>query len=130
MDAFEILDVRLSRGGPIPLQRQLYDAVRDGVLSGTLCPGLPLPSSRHLAQSLGVGRNTVIAAYEQLLSEGFLESRVGAGTRVAAFAGNTLEGLMHRPQQTARRASQHCPRAGGVSPRRRAAWSNGRAVPS
>ena len=102
MDAFEILDVRLSRGGPIPLQRQLYDAVRDGVLSGTLCPGLPLPSSRHLAQSLGVGRNTVIAAYEQLLSEGFLESRVGAGTRVAAFAGNTLEGLMHRPQQTAR----------------------------
>jgi GntR family transcriptional regulator/MocR family aminotransferase len=102
VDAFDILDLRLARGGPIPLQRQLYDAVRDGVLSGTLCPGLALPSSRNLAHNLGVGRNTVIAAYEQLLSEGFLESRVGAGTRVAAFAGNALEGITCRQQRPAR----------------------------
>lgn len=102
MDAIEILGLQLTRGGPIPLQRQLYDAVRDGVLSGTLGPGLALPSSRNLARTLGIGRNTVIAAYEQLLSEGFLESRVGAGTRVAAFAGNSLEGITYRQQRPAR----------------------------
>jgi GntR family transcriptional regulator/MocR family aminotransferase len=102
MNAVEILGLRLTRGGPVPLQRQLYDAVRDGVLSGTLVPGLALPSSRSLAHSLGVGRNTIIAAYEQLLSEGFLESRVGAGTRVAAFAGNSLEGITDRPLRPAR----------------------------
>ena len=62
------------------LHRQLYDHVRELVLSGRLAPGTRLPSSRGLARDLGCGRNAVVAAYDQLLSEGYLEGRHGSGT--------------------------------------------------
>jgi GntR family transcriptional regulator/MocR family aminotransferase len=65
------------------LHRQLYDRVRDLVLSGRLAPGARLPSSRGLARDLGCGRNTVVAAYDQLFSEGYLEGRHGSGTYVS-----------------------------------------------
>lgn len=65
-----------------PLHRQLYDALRDAVLSGHLAPGARLASTRTMAADLGVSRNTVMAAFEQLLAEGYLEGRVGAGTFV------------------------------------------------
>lgn len=67
-----------------PLYRQLYDALRDAILDGRLVAGARLPSSRRLASDLGVGRNTVLAAYEQLTAEGYLEGQIGAGTRIAA----------------------------------------------
>jgi GntR family transcriptional regulator/MocR family aminotransferase len=57
------------------LHRQLYGRVRELVLSGRLAPGTRLPSSRGLARDLGCARNTVVAAYDQLLSEGYLEDR-------------------------------------------------------
>jgi GntR family transcriptional regulator/MocR family aminotransferase len=61
------------------LERTLRDALR----SGRLAPGTRLPSSRALAGDLGLARNTVAAAYAQLVAEGWLEGRQGAGTRVA-----------------------------------------------
>lgn len=61
------------------LERTLRDALRDGRLP----PGTRLPSSRALARDLGLARNTVAAAYAQLVAEGWLEGRQGAGTRVA-----------------------------------------------
>ena len=61
------------------LERTLRDALR----SGRLAPGTRLPSSRSLARDLGLARNTVAAAYAQLVAEGWLEGRQGAGTRVA-----------------------------------------------
>ena len=61
------------------LERTLRDAVR----GGRLAPGTRLPSSRSLARDLGLARNTVAAAYGQLVAEGWLEGRQGAGTRVA-----------------------------------------------
>jgi GntR family transcriptional regulator/MocR family aminotransferase len=61
------------------LERTLRDALR----SGRLPPGTRLPSSRSLAQDLGLARNTVATAYAQLVAEGWLEGRQGAGTRVA-----------------------------------------------
>jgi len=67
-----------------PLYRQLYDALRGAILDGRLMAGARLPSSRRLAADLGVGRNTVLSAYEQLAAEGYLEGQVGAGTRIAA----------------------------------------------
>lgn len=67
-----------------PLYRQLYDALRGAILDGRLVSGARLPSSRRLASDLEVGRNTVLAAYEQLAAEGYLEGRIGAGTRIAA----------------------------------------------
>lgn len=67
-----------------PLATQLYRNIKEGVLTGALPPDYRLPSSRELADDLKVSRNTVLCAYDQLLAEGYLESRVGAGTFVAA----------------------------------------------
>lgn len=66
------------------LVRQLYQQLRGRILEGRLHPGVRLPASRHLAQVLKVSRNTVMGAYDQLLAEGFIQTRVGDGTYVAA----------------------------------------------
>ena len=65
------------------LQRQVYDGLRAAILAGRLRPGSRLPSTRSLAADLAVARNTVTAAFGQLVAEGYAESRVGAGTVVA-----------------------------------------------
>src|SRR4051812_38522938 len=67
----------------VPLYRQLYDHLRLAILSGQYTRGAALPSTRLLAENLGMSRTTVINAYEQLLAEGYLEGIVGAGTYVA-----------------------------------------------
>jgi len=74
-----LLDARL----PIPLYKQLYERFRRGILTGQLEHGTRLPSTRQLASELGISRTTVVLAYESLLLEGYLESRVGQGTVVA-----------------------------------------------
>ena len=56
----------------VPRQRALYLRLREGVLSGRLPAGMRLPASRSLAATLGVARNTVLFAYEQLVAEGCL----------------------------------------------------------
>lgn len=73
----------LIRRSDAPLHRQLYDGVRAAVLEGRLHAGARLPASRTLALQLGVSRNTVSIAFEQLIAEGYLDGRVGAGTFVA-----------------------------------------------
>ena len=69
---------------PLSLREQLVRFFRKGVADGTLQPGIRLPASRVLAQELGLSRITVSGAYEQLIAEGFLEARQGAGTYVAS----------------------------------------------
>jgi GntR family transcriptional regulator / MocR family aminotransferase len=64
--------------------RQVHAALMSAIVDGLLSPGLKLPSSRALAEQLKVRRNTVVAAYEHLLSDGLVEARHGAGTYVAA----------------------------------------------
>lgn len=61
----------------------LERALRDAVATGRLHPGVRLPSSRTLAQDLGIARNTVAEAYVQLVAEGWLTAERGSGTRVA-----------------------------------------------
>jgi GntR family transcriptional regulator/MocR family aminotransferase len=65
------------------LHRQIYAEVREAVLAGRLAAGARLPSTRTLAEELGVSRNTVLTAFDQLLAEGYLEGKVGSGTYVA-----------------------------------------------
>ncbi|MFL1418114.1 PLP-dependent aminotransferase family protein [Pseudomonas fildesensis] len=65
------------------LTRQLYQALRQRVLDGRLVSGTRLPASRDLAAALGISRNSVVRAYDQLYAEGFIEARVGDGTYVA-----------------------------------------------
>ncbi|MDH2426608.1 PLP-dependent aminotransferase family protein [Sphaerisporangium sp. TRM90804] len=69
-------------GRRIGLERALRDAVRDG----RLAPGTRLPSTRVLAAEAGLSRNTVSAAYDQLVAEGYLTARRGSGTSVAEVA--------------------------------------------
>ncbi|MBV8895857.1 MAG: PLP-dependent aminotransferase family protein [Acidobacteriaceae bacterium] len=72
----------LEKGSSIALHKQLYERFRDAILSGQLVAGTRLPSTRDLARHLGVSRNTVMTTFEQLLAEGFLTGKVGAGTTV------------------------------------------------
>lgn len=62
-----------------PLHEQLFHAIRDKIVCHLWPLGGKLPSTRKLAGELSISRNTVIAAYEQLVAEGYLESRVGSG---------------------------------------------------
>jgi len=72
----------LDRDHPIPLHRQLYEGLREAILTRRLMPGARLPSTRTLASELGISRYTVMDAFRQLLVEGYLKGKVGAGTHV------------------------------------------------
>jgi GntR family transcriptional regulator/MocR family aminotransferase len=75
--------LELKRAAGVALHEQLEHGVRDAVRAGRLAPGARLPSSRALAQQLGVSRGVVIEAYGQLTAEGYLAASQGAPTRVA-----------------------------------------------
>lgn len=79
-----MLALTLDRRAPEPLGRQVSRQVRDLVVAGRLPRGTRLPSSRALAAELGVARSVVEEAYAQLVAEGWLAGRRGAGTFVAA----------------------------------------------
>ena len=72
------------------LSRQLYQALRQRVLDGRLGSGSRLPASRDLAAALGISRNSVVRAYDQLYAEGFIEGRIGDGTYVAQLPEKAL----------------------------------------
>ena len=67
------------------LHRQLYRALRAAILDGRLAPGARLPGTRALALELGVSRNTVLQASEQLIAEGYAETHPRSGTFVRCF---------------------------------------------
>ncbi len=75
------LRVEPEAGTPITIQ--LAGTLRNLILSGDLQPGERLPSTRTLAQDIGVSRTTVVNVYDQLTTEGIIESRVGAGAYVS-----------------------------------------------
>ena len=77
-------EIGIDRDDREPIQSQIARQIRALVLSGRLKPQTRLPSTRALSEELSVARATVVEAYEQLLSEGYLETRSGSGTRVAA----------------------------------------------
>jgi len=68
----------------LSLQNQIRQKLVEGITAGAFPPGTRLPSSRKLADQLGVARNTVVLAYEQLIGEGLLESRERSGIYVSS----------------------------------------------
>jgi GntR family transcriptional regulator/MocR family aminotransferase len=92
--------ITLNHQSPRPLHRQLYDEMRQSILRGRLAAGERVPSTRALARSLGVSRATVTQSYEQLISEGYLQTAVGSGTSVSAELPDEL--LEARPAKTVR----------------------------
>lgn len=69
--------------GQGPRYAQLIRALKSAILDARLSPGSRVPASRNLAAELGISRNTVLSAYDQLQAEGFLVGRVGSGSYVA-----------------------------------------------
>ena len=88
--------------GALSLHARIQRAIRQLILDGALDVGRPLPASRALAQSLGVSRDTVEAAYSQLHAEGFIDRRVGSGSFVSERAqvpprrGTSQRAKLHR----------------------------------
>lgn len=76
--------IPLERDAATPLFRQLYLRMKEAILSGAVQPTVRLPATRELGRLLKVSRQTVLAAYEQLMAEGYLEGAVGKGTFVSA----------------------------------------------
>lgn len=86
------------------MYRQVYLGVRQAILDGVLQPGSRLPSTRALASDLGLSRNTVVMAYEQLRGEGYAVGRGGSDTRVA----DTIpDRLMQASSGSAKRRPRH-----------------------
>ncbi|MCR8645996.1 PLP-dependent aminotransferase family protein [Paenibacillus sp. N1-5-1-14] len=73
----------LDRTLPTTLTRQVFNQLQTKIFSGELVAGSPLPSTRQLAGHLHVSRNVILEAYDQLMAEGYLESKQGSGTYVA-----------------------------------------------
>lgn len=99
-DAMPFVSVELDRSSGVPMHRQLYDFLRESILSGRLGGGLRLPATRTLAEELGVSRNTVMGAFDQLLAEGYMEGKVGAGTYVARVLPDDLLNVSSSPGST------------------------------
>lgn len=88
-----LLALALERTAPTTLQQQICEQLREIILAGRLPPGSRLPSSRALAAELGCSRNTVVTAFDQLLSEGYLEGQAGSGTYVCRVLPEELLGV-------------------------------------
>jgi GntR family transcriptional regulator/MocR family aminotransferase len=74
--------MHLELDGRGPLHAQLTRGLKAMMFGGRIAQGARLPATRLLARELGISRNTVLAAYEQLRAEGFIDGRVGSGSYV------------------------------------------------
>ncbi|MDH3434929.1 MAG: GntR family transcriptional regulator, partial [Gammaproteobacteria bacterium] len=98
--------IYLDPGSPMNLQNQIRQKLVDGILNGSFPPGMKLPSSRKLARQLGLARNTVVAAYQQLVADGYLVSRQRSGIFVneemlEARVGHSGEGSLAAQAESA-----------------------------
>ncbi len=102
----------LELDGSGPLHGQLTRALKSAMFAGTVHVGSRLPPTRLLARELGLSRNTVLAAYEQLRAEGFVDGRVGSGSYVtpplqSAVPAPAISGPIE-PQSSYARRSRQC----------------------
>ncbi|WGG50980.1 PLP-dependent aminotransferase family protein [Rugamonas sp. DEMB1] len=101
----------------LPQQRRLYEAAKAAIHQQQLGAGNKLPSSRDLARDLGIARNTVIAAFEQLAAEGYVTSALGSGTYVADLQAHSasMRGV-GSAQQSANTAALATAKGGASAP--------------
>jgi GntR family transcriptional regulator/MocR family aminotransferase len=91
--------IAFDRASKVPIQRQIYDGWRRGILSGRFRRGDRVPSTRELATALSVSRAMVTAAFEQLIAEGYFESVHGSGTFISGELPD--QPVAHRTRRTA-----------------------------
>jgi 2-aminoadipate transaminase len=89
-----IKTIPMDKSAKTPLYLQLHERLREMILSGSLLTDYQLPSIRKLSEVLGVNTVTIVSAIKQLEKEGYVYSRLGSGTYVAALqgAGNRFSG--------------------------------------
>lgn len=100
------IPVQADPNSHVPLHEQITDQIRLLILEGKLRPGSYIPSSRHLADQLGVSRNTVLLAFNRLTSDGYIDASKGSHTFVSdaylrAFPATEVIAL--RPTEVVRR---------------------------
>ncbi|HZQ23794.1 MAG TPA: PLP-dependent aminotransferase family protein [Terriglobales bacterium] len=86
------------------LYRWLYEALRAAILEGRLRPGARLPATRDLAHAYRLSRSTIVTAFEQLKSEGYVEGKTGSGTYVSKVL---PEQLLHASRVPAQKTLPH-----------------------
>ena len=106
------LPLSLPTRGSHQILRVLHQQLRDAIVDGRLRPGLRLPSTRALSSAHGISRNTAVAAYDLLLSEGYVSMRQGSGCYVA-------EALSRRPSTVNAKANKSA-----ADPRLNTFWRN------
>lgn len=82
IDELPLVSITLDSNSEKSLYKQLYSSIREAILTGRLKSGQKLPGTRSLSEELKISRNTVVLAFEQLMIEGYIESKTGAGTYV------------------------------------------------
>src|SRR5580693_718399 len=112
--------VLLRHDARIPLHRQIETSIREAIRAGRLARGSSLPPTRVLASDLGVSRGVVVEAYQQLTAEGYLSSRTGGYTQVAA--GSVPAAASLRPASEPKPAIDLSYGRADVSSFPRAAW--------
>lgn len=127
------LDLHLTLDGSGPRVRQLERALRLAIVSGQLQAGQRLPATRRLALQLGLARNTVLTAFEQLSAEGWIRGRVGSGSYVAPVDALPVRGAL--PPPVPPRLSAFGARAQALAPARPESpaalrWNLGYGTPS
>jgi len=98
--------IPLEESSTTPLYYQVYQRLRAAILLGQLAPGTRLPSTRQMAADLGVSRNTLMSAFDQLVAEGYVEGRVGSGTFVSPTLPEELLEARLKPKPVVRMPSE------------------------
>lgn len=113
----------IDRDSGTPLYRQIYEGYRRAIVDRRLRPGQRMPSTRGLADELGLSRIPVLNAFEQLIAEGYLETRMGAGTYVSAAlppdataSAQPSDALRNQPRRKGRRVSRVAARLPSIQP--------------
>lgn len=88
--------VNVDRSRAAPLQDQIYEQIRDLIVTGRLKVSARMAATRLLAEQLGVSRNTVVLAYERLIAEGYLETSPAFGTFVSGNPPKRIPGAQAR----------------------------------
>lgn len=96
--------IQLDKEDATPLYQQLYQAMQQAITAGQLTADLRLPSIRDLSALLNVSRNTITNAFDQLIAEGYLETKLGAGTFVASHPQHRLVTMPSQPFEIAKSA--------------------------
>lgn len=101
--------IGVNRAQAFPVHQQIYDRLRQTIMSGNTPGGYRLPSIRVLAAQLGVARNTVSSAYDQLVAEGCLEARLGSGHYVVDLSPARAANAHSLPRKARPAAGQPSP---------------------